>query len=48
MFVITTTISCVIHRATYRICAYKNPQQLYDKYRELIENYAIQTVSTNV
>ncbi|KAL9860492.1 Cullin-like protein 3 [Arabidopsis thaliana] len=30
--------------ATYRICAYKNPQQLYDKYRELIENYAIQTV----
>ncbi|OAP14984.1 hypothetical protein AXX17_AT1G52900 [Arabidopsis thaliana] len=31
-------------RATYRICAYKNPQQLYDKYRELIENYAIQTV----
>jgi len=47
-FVPTTVISYVIHRIIYDMCVQRSDysQQLYEKYRKVIEDYTIQTVST--
>ena len=45
--VLTTVISYVIHRTVFAMCTQEPDYsaQLYDKYREMIENYVIKTVS---